>query len=813
MLSNYRILDLTDDRGLIAGMILADLGADVIQVEPPDGSPARRVGPFAHGTPDLENSLFWLAYARNKRGITLDLESDKGKADFIRLVAGADCVLESFSPGYLSGLGLGYEDLARVNPGLVLTSITAFGQTGPKAFWPATDLTVMSASGFQFICGDEDRAPLRMTVPQAFLHAAANGALGTLIALQERRHSGRGQHVDVSAQQTTSLCAIANMMAKAWGDEQMTRVAGGVKVGPLHLPFTYPAKDGYVSITFSFGSAMGPATRRLMEWIFEEGMCDQETRDKDWIGYGELLLSGKEPLSELKRVAETIARFTATKTKSELFEGAQRRGVLLSIVATMADVRHDHHLEARGFWVPASPSEQSVLYPGPFAKLAASPISFRRRAPRLGEHNEEILEQAPQRQSPQGVVPPTNTPAMRPLEGLKVVDLSWVLVGPSSTRMLSDYGATVVRIESSKRVDNLRTLRPMKDGQFGVERGGMYYSVNAGKLGLTLDLSKPEAREIVKRLAQWADVLVESFTPKVMKNWGLDYSVLRELNPRLIYAATCMGGQWGPYSLFAGYGGQGAAMAGFNNLYGWTDRPPAGPAGPYTDYVVPPFITSAILAALEHRERTGLGQLIDIAQIEVPLHFLAPALLDYEVNGNITQASGNRDPHMAPHGVFRCSGEERWVAIAVQNDEQWRAICAAMDRPDLVRDARFGTLEGRQSHEDEIEQQIGDWTQGLSAEAVQQQLIARGVPAHIVSDGNDLYDDPQLRHRGHYVTATQRELGEVVLENSRFTLTRTPAEVNRPGPSYGQDTFYVLTSILKLSDEEVADLAEAGALE
>jgi crotonobetainyl-CoA:carnitine CoA-transferase CaiB-like acyl-CoA transferase len=399
------------------------------------------------------------------------------------------------------------------------------------------------------------------------------------------------------------------------------------------------------------------------------------------------------------------------------------------------------------------------------------------------------------------------------LAGLKVLDLSWVFVGPSSIRPLADYGATVVRVESAQRVDNIRTLSPMKDGQHGPERSAPYHTTNAGKLGLALNLAKPEAREVVKRLAQWADVLAESFTPKAMRAWGLHYDVLRELNPRLIYVSTCLGGQWGPYSHFAGYGTQGASLAGFNIICGWPDRAPAGAAGPYTDYITPPFITSTILAALEERERTGAGQHIDISQMEASIHFLAPALLDYEVNGHILEPDGNRDPAMAPHGVFRCAGDERWVAIAVQDDAQWRVLCEVMHQSDLAADQRYATLAGRKRHEDAIEREIEQWTASRSAEQVQDELIARGIAAHVVSNADDIHNDPQFRHRDHYVTVRHPELGEIIVENSRFRLSRTPAQITRPGPVYGQDADFVLSQILGLSSDEITDLAVAGALE
>jgi benzylsuccinate CoA-transferase BbsF subunit len=415
-----------------------------------------------------------------------------------------------------------------------------------------------------------------------------------------------------------------------------------------------------------------------------------------------------------------------------------------------------------------------------------------------------------------------------------VLDLSWVFVGPSAVRVLADYGATVVKVESRTRGDPLRGMGTFKDEIPGADRSGSYHNANAGKLELSLNLSKPEAREVLKRLVQWADVLVESFTPKAMRNWGLQYESVRALNPRLIFLSTCQGGQTGPYSEFAGYGNHGAALAGFTLLCGWPDRVPAGPWGPYTDFVTPPFITTAILAALEERDRTGCGQHIDVAQMEAPIHFLAPVMLDHEVNGHILKPDGNRDAGMAPHGVFPCQGggpggeapevggwgrdnapnsEERWVAIAVQDDAQWRALCQVIARPELAGDARFATLAARKTHEDQLERIIAAWTRERSAGAAQDQLVLAGVPAHVVARAADLHVDPQLWQRGHYAALAHPELGEIVVEHSRFVLSRTPAVIERPGPSCGQDNDAILTQLLHLSWEEVAALGSAGALE
>jgi crotonobetainyl-CoA:carnitine CoA-transferase CaiB-like acyl-CoA transferase len=395
MLDPYRVLDLTDERGLLCGQMLADLGADVIVVEPPGGSSARRIGPFWHDRVDVNTSLYWWSLNRNKRGITCNLETEQGRALLRDLAVHADFLVESFEPGALAALGLGYDDLAAVNPRLIMVSITPFGQDGPKAHNAATDLTVLAASGQLLLCGDTDRPPVRVAVPQAFLHAGAEGAVAALIALFERHQSGRGQRIDVSAQTAAMMATQSMVLQPGWGENPLTRASGGVKLGPLHLRFVYPCADGYISYSFLFGTAIGPATRRMMEWLYDEDFIDEATRDKDWLNYTVLLLSGQEPMSELLREMEVLESFFRTKTKAELFQVAMERGLLIAPVATTADAVESEQLRDRDYWTPVAHPNlgESATYPGPFAKFSETPIRYRRPPPDLGEHNDEVYRE------------------------------------------------------------------------------------------------------------------------------------------------------------------------------------------------------------------------------------------------------------------------------------------------------------------------------------------------------------------------------------------------------------------------------------
>ncbi len=392
MLSPYRVLDLTTERGLLCGQLLGDMGADVIKVEPPGGSPARGLGPFLNDQPHPDRSLYWWAYNRNKRSITLDIDRPEGRELLKRLVAGSDFLLESFNPGEMAARGLGYDDLAALNPKLVYVSITAFGRDGPKASYADADLIIMAAGGPLVLTGDEDRPPVRVSVPQAYLHASADGAVGALVAHHESVRSGRGQHVDVAAEQSVAMATQSYVLAAPLGSVEARRMAGGVKFGPLDIPLVWPARDGYIALTFLFGSALGVFTRKLMHYLCERGFCDEATRDKDWIAFGERLFSGAEPLSEFERVKRIVSEFTSSHTKAELLDLAVERGFLMTPITTVEEVVKSPQLEAREYFRPLEHPElgRSFLYPGPFAKFSATPLRYRRRPPTVGEHNREI---------------------------------------------------------------------------------------------------------------------------------------------------------------------------------------------------------------------------------------------------------------------------------------------------------------------------------------------------------------------------------------------------------------------------------------
>jgi crotonobetainyl-CoA:carnitine CoA-transferase CaiB-like acyl-CoA transferase len=393
MLTGCRVLDLTTERGLLCGQVLGDLGADVIKVEPPGGSPVRAMPPFFKNEAGAERSIYWWSYNRNKRGITLDLNTDQGREILHRLAAKADFVIESSDPGELARCGLAYSDLRRDNPALVYVSITPFGQNGPKASYADSDLIIMAAGGTLILYGDEDRPPIRMSIPQAYLHACIDAAAAALIAYYGRLDSGQGQQVDVAAQESVGLAAQSTALAAPIHGAETRRMAGGAKMGRIRIPLVWQAKDGQVSCVFLFGTALGPFTRKMVAYMHAQGECDQVTHDKDWIAFGDMLINGKEPMEEYERIKGVVAAFLGKRTKSELFEIARENNLLIAPVSTIDDVLQNPQFIAREYWqkVESQPAGQSLLYPGPFARFGGTPIAFRRRPPAVGEHNREVF--------------------------------------------------------------------------------------------------------------------------------------------------------------------------------------------------------------------------------------------------------------------------------------------------------------------------------------------------------------------------------------------------------------------------------------
>ncbi len=398
-------------------------------------------------------------------------------------------------------------------------------------------------------------------------------------------------------------------------------------------------------------------------------------------------------------------------------------------------------------------------------------------------------------------------------EGIKIAEFAWVVVGPASSRYLADHGATVVKIESHKRLDTNRVNSPFVNNQPTPDSSMFFGRHNPNKLSVSIDLQNPSGRKLAWRLIKWADIVTESFSPGTMEKWGFGFDDIKKVRPDIIYFSSSMQGRGGPHSSYAGYGQNACNFSGFTELTGWPDRMPSAPHGAYTDYVCARLSAFALLAALIHRRKTGQGQYIEQSQFESSLHFLLPAVMDYQVNGNIMRRNGNRTPIAAPHGVYQSQGEDRWIAISAMNEDEWSKFCQAIGNPGLAQNEDFSTLKNRKAHEDALDELVTDWTRqrtNVEAEAILQKA---GVPSHIVSRPSDVYKDPQLAARNYFVPINHAVMGVQKFEpQACFIMSKTPRELTKPSPLIGEHNEYVFKELLGMADDEIAEHIIDGSI-
>lgn len=398
--------------------------------------------------------------------------------------------------------------------------------------------------------------------------------------------------------------------------------------------------------------------------------------------------------------------------------------------------------------------------------------------------------------------------------GLTILAFCWAVVGPLTMKFFSDHGAKVIRVETSKRPCVMRTSAPYKDGTPNLNRGGYFNYHNSNILSLTLNMELPEARDIAKRLAVECDVFMENYTPGNMEKWGLSYEELKEIRPDIIMLRQSGYGSWGPYAKLPAFGMVLVPIAGLPNFIGWPGKEPL-PVGvsAYTDCISPRFASAALIAALDYRNKTGKGQLLDLSQFETAIYFIMPGVLEYISSGREPSRIGNSSHYAVPHGVYRCQGDDRWCAIAVSSNEEWTNLCKVIGKPEYIEDSRFNTLINRKKNEDEINELISDWTAELTAEEVMAQLQAASVPAGVVKNTADVYDDPQLRQRNIFWSMEHSEMGTFTHLGQSFQLSKTPAQAYSPSPLLGEHTEYVCTQMLGMSDDEFVELVVKGVFE
>jgi benzylsuccinate CoA-transferase BbsF subunit len=398
-------------------------------------------------------------------------------------------------------------------------------------------------------------------------------------------------------------------------------------------------------------------------------------------------------------------------------------------------------------------------------------------------------------------------------DGLRILDFTWYGVGPITTKYLADNGAEVIKVESVKHPDGLRLAPPFADRKPGLNRSQYFGNFNSSKKSISIDMTTPEGRDLVRELVPHCDVVAESFRVGTMAKWGLGYEQLRQLRPDLIYFATCLQGQTGPKAGFAGFGMQLAAIAGFCYLSGYSEDELTPPHGPYTDFIAPRFGCFALLSALDHRRRTGEGQMIDLSQYEASLHFLAPAITHYFATGTVAQPVGNGSPRYAPHGAYRCrdeSGKERWIALAVETDEQWKALLAIFGLDGGP--SRFRSHADRLAQPDEVDRYVGDLTADRGASELAVTLQSAGISAYPVQDCGDLRTDENLQAFGFFPVLDQSECGPMPYDGLAYRLSRTPGR-QRAAPNLGEHTEEVLSGLLGMSAAEIERMRQDGVLQ
>lgn len=793
MLDGCRVLDCSERPGWLAGRVLADLGAEVIKIEPPGAA-----------IQDLD----WQAYNVNKRLLTLDLSESGGLAAFDRLIRQADIVIACVKPGTQGAELFGYERFAQLNPSVIVLSIALFGKDGPRAEWRASDIELMAAGGAMSLAGEPRSAPLRISVPQAYCWTGVQAAVGALIALNHRSSTGRGQQVNVSAQASV-LAALGNA-PPFWDLNRIepTRAgsyAPGRSVTGAHYRAFWPCKDGYLNFIIYGGSAGRRTNERLVQWIIESGADAGVLKEIDWATFDPTVADQHE----VDAIEEPIAHFFEGLSKKKFLEETSAREMLGYPVFTVADIDSDPQLEFRRFWqdVPG-PDGKKQRHCGCFFLVDGKRPTLRYPADQSGLEHPELLTEASFTQSemkrPAAAPRETNSRshARQVLEGVKVVEFGGYAAGPQIGKILANFGATVVHVESEDRPDGFRLeYPPFKGRKPGINRGGTFAFFNDSKYGVTLDVKKPGGVDLARRLVDWSDIVVENMRPGVIARMGLGYETFKDSNQGLIMLSTCNMGQTGPRANTPGFGSQLSALAGFSGVTGMADGPPMLLFGPYIDFIAANFGAAAVLAALESRRGTGKGVRIDLSQYEAGLFFMAGALLDYHVSGRVAGRDGNDDPIAAPHGAYPCR-DSGWVALSCWNDSQFQAFAEVLDRKDLLDDPRFADSRARHANKGELDIIIAGWCETRDPNEVAETLQAENVNAYPVNTISDLFSDPQLRRLNIWRKRTHPVIGDHTYMFTPFDLADNPGDITGPAPVLGGDNHTVFRKFLGLSKEE-----------
>jgi crotonobetainyl-CoA:carnitine CoA-transferase CaiB-like acyl-CoA transferase len=761
----------------VAGRFFADLGADVMRFEEFGQSPVDAG----------ERAVQMWARAR-KRVIALRKGEMLGLGDIEVLLAGADMVITDLSPSRWAESFPPLEAMADANPGVVVVDVTRFGRVGPYVDYLAPDLVMLALSGYLFMCGLNDREPLRLGVDLVDIVTGVNAAGGAMVALHHARRTSQGQVVDVSALRTMLGTAMSFPTSYSFqGTVRRRALSRMVSTGIM-----LPCKDGHAFVnTFRTPSEM------LYVLLGDERLLDEKFAD----------VIGRE--MNQQEMAEVMVDAAASRTMRELFEAGQELRLQNAMVQSPLQTASDPQHAVRRFFQPLVLEDgTTVLAPVP----PAVPVEARNEESHAtgetiaaGEWREEPIARQ--------TVP---TPSRQALEGLKVVELTFAWAGPLMGRILADHGAQVVKVESRNYIDTARGGSDLVDLSFGdngrwTDRSLSYLVVNPDKYHVGMELTDPVGREVLLDLVRWADVVIENFTPRVLPNLGLGWDVFHSVNPSVILLSATGFGQQGPYRDYGAWGWGLECQAGITYATGYAGDPSPLLFTPTTpDPLSATVGVAAILASLEERRRTGQGQWIDLSQYECATFATLIDILRAAEAGKDRARIGNRHPWRAPQGVYPCQGDDAWVAIAVETDDQWARLCEVIEHPDLAADEQLRMHRGRYS-DDRIDDAISAWTRERNKHDAMHALQQAGVPAGAVQHAKDLHHDPQVRALEYFRAAWGSEIGLRIWPGPWYGMQATPGDVRRGTSTFGEDNVRVLRDLLGYDDDKVKALLETEA--
>jgi crotonobetainyl-CoA:carnitine CoA-transferase CaiB-like acyl-CoA transferase len=787
-LQGLRIIDLTDGVAGVAGRYLADLGADVILVEPPEGVPTRRAQPLHDG-----HSLRFATAHANKRGIVIDLATEDGRDTLLGLTDDADLVLESHRPGRLHDLGVGARHMRERNPRMVVLSLTDFGQTGPYRDWKASEPVLTAMSSMLTRSGASGREPLVPPGELASETAAVHAAFVALLAYYHGRHTGRGEHVDCSLfDLVVQDLDPGNGMA---GTATMGRPLSALPPGRPDARMLYPiipCADGFVRMFI----ASPKQWRALYAWMGEPAEFADPSFEQIFTRF-----------TNWDMIRPAIEKMFSDKTRVDIVTHGSRLGIAVAALHTAQEILASDHVRERNSFVRAeiAPGLQGDI-PNGFVEIDGRRAGFRTRAPFLGEHTEEVLAQSARSATPH----PRGDAPVRPLQGIRVLDLGVIVVGAETGRSLADQGADVIKVENRAFLDGARQSdRPDKCSHpFAIG--------NRGKRSIGVNLRSDAGKELFGRLVGQSDVVLTNFKPGTLESLGLGYDALRAINPRIILVESSALGSTGPWSGHMGYGPLVRATVGLTTLW----RHPDAPEGfgddmtVYPDHAASRVAVTAVLAALIERERTGVGRKISLAQMETVFCQLGTDYLRESLQPGTMIARGNAGEFDAPSGLYRCTGEDAYCAVTVDGDDDWINLVAAIGRGDLAADPTYATAAGRVAHREILDAALGDWLAPQSARDAQDRLQAAGVPAAAAAHVTDLLDNPQLLARHQLGALSQPGYDRpITVERGPALFTDIPEPEIRPAPLMAADTRAVCRDVLGLGEREIDDLVDAGVLE